>query len=135
MLSRAFSNLGATRVPCHTGFYQAIPDTQELPEALWDRPSKLAGINMNAAMQLDLIRNIFQIPGGTGGVPGRAKRRSRAILPQQWLFDGMDAFIAYCVVRHFQPRLIVKVGSGFSSLILGEALARNSGSSLIFVEP
>ena len=37
------------------------------------------------------------------------------------LFDGMDALVAYCMVRQFQPRLIIEIGGGFSSLLFGEA--------------
>ena len=43
--------------PVH--FYQPIPDTQSLPETLWDRPSELVGIDMNDSMQLDLLRKHF----------------------------------------------------------------------------
>jgi predicted O-methyltransferase YrrM len=39
------------------------------------------------------------------------------------------------MVRHFQPRLVIEVGSGFSSLVLGEAVAKNAGSTLICIEP
>ena len=43
--------------PVH--FYQPIPDTQSLPEKLWDHPSELVGIDMNDSVQLDLLRNRF----------------------------------------------------------------------------
>ena len=39
------------------------------------------------------------------------------------------------MVRHFQPRLIIEVGGGFSSLIVGEAAAKNNSSALICIEP
>ena len=51
------------------------------------------------------------------------------------LFDGTDALVAYCMVRHFQPRLIIEIGSGFSSLLLTEAAAKNNTSALICIEP
>jgi hypothetical protein len=40
--------------PVH--FYQPIPDTQALPETLWNRPSELVGVDMNEPVQLDLLR-------------------------------------------------------------------------------
>ncbi len=43
--------------PAH--FYQPIPNTQSLPETLWNRPSELVGIEMNDTVQLDLLRNQF----------------------------------------------------------------------------
>jgi hypothetical protein len=120
--------------PVH--FYQPIPDTRSLSETLWDRPSELVGINMNDAMQLDLLRNHFpkfrheydQFAVEPTGEPGRFHFNNG-------LFDGTDALVAYCMIRHFQPRLIIEVGSGFSSLVAAEAIARNKNSALICIEP
>jgi hypothetical protein len=42
---------------------------------------------------------------------------------------------AYCMARHFQPRLTIEVGSGFSSLVLGDAAARNGSSGVVCIEP
>src|ERR1041385_9485479 len=39
------------------------------------------------------------------------------------------------MVRHFQPRLIIEVGSGFSSLALGEAASKNGFAPIICIEP
>lgn len=120
--------------PVH--FYQPIPDTRSLPETLWDRPSKLVGIDMNDAIQLDLLRNHFpkfrheyeQFPVEPTGEPSRFHFNNG-------LFDGTDALVAYCMIRHFQPRFIVEVGSGFSSLVAAEAIAKNKKSALICIEP
>ncbi len=120
--------------PVH--FYQPIPDTQSLPETLWDRPSALVGIDMNDAMQLDLLRNHFpklrreydEFPVEPTGEPGRFHFNNG-------LFDGTDALVAYCMIRHFKPRLIIEVGSGFSSLVAAEAIAKNKNSALICIEP
>jgi hypothetical protein len=120
--------------PVH--FYQPIPNTQTLPETLWDQPSKLVGIDMNDAVQLDLLRNHFpnfrreyeQWPTKPTSEPGRFYLRKRP-------FGGTDALVAYCMFRHFQPRLIIEVGSGFSSLVAAEAIAKNKDSALICIEP
>ena len=39
------------------------------------------------------------------------------------------------MVRHFQPRLIIEIGGGFSTLLLTEAAARNNTSALTCIEP
>ncbi len=39
------------------------------------------------------------------------------------------------MVRHFRPRLVIEVGSGFSSLVLRDAAAKNNSSPLICIEP
>src|SRR6266568_5714244 len=119
--------------PVH--FYQPIPDTQTLSESLWNQPSKLVGIDMNDAVQLDLLRNHFpnfrreyeQWPTKPTSEPGRFYLRKRP-------FGGTDALVAYCMFRHFQPRLIIEVGSGISSLVAAEAIAKNKDSALICIE-
>jgi len=120
--------------PVH--FYQPIPDTQTLPETVWNRSSELVGIDMNDSAQLDLLRNSFpkfrdeyeQFPAKPDGQTGR-------FYLNNGLFDGTDALVAYCMVRHFRPRLVIEVGSGFSSLVLRDAAAKNNSSPLICIEP
>jgi len=131
---RRWERHGFHVTPVH--FYQPIPDTQSLPERLWNRASALVGIDMNDALQLDLLRNQFpgfrheydQFPAKPTGERGRFHFNNG-------LFDGTDALVAYCMIRHFQPRLIIEVGSGFSSLIAAEAIAKNKDSALICIEP
>jgi hypothetical protein len=114
--------------PVH--FYEPIPDTQSLPETLWSQPSALVGIDMNDSMQLDLLRNHFP-----------KFRREYETVPaepppgQRRPFRGTDVLVAYCMVRHFQPRLIIEVGSGFSSLVLAQAATKNKNSALICIDP
>ncbi len=120
--------------PVH--FYQPIPDTQALPKTLWNRPGELVGIDMNDSLQLDLLRMHFpkfrdeyeQFPTKPTGEAGRFYLRKRP-------FGGTDALVAYCIIRHFQPRLIIEVGSGYSSLLIAEAAAKINACSLICVEP
>lgn len=114
--------------PVH--FHQPIPDTRELHETLWQQPSDLAGINMNDAMQLDLLRHHL--------TKFRDEYNNLPVEPppgQRRPFHGVDALVAYCMVRHFQPRLIIEVGSGFSSLAMGQAAAKNENSALICIDP
>ena len=114
--------------PVH--FYEPIPDTQSLPETLWSEPSELVGIDMNDSMQLDLLRNHFS----------KFRREYETLVAepppgQLWPFGGTDVLVAYCMVRHFRPRRIIEVGSGFSSLVLGQAAAKNKNSALICIDP
>lgn len=120
--------------PVH--FYQPIPDTQTLPKTIWDRPSDLVGMDMNESMQRALVREHFpkfrneyeQFPTESTGKPHQFRL-------DNGLFSGLDALAAYCMVRHFQPRLIIEVGGGFSTLLLAEAAAKNNASALISIEP
>jgi Methyltransferase domain len=127
-LFRAWERHGFHVTPVH--FYEPIPATQSLPETLWSRPSELVGIDMNDSMQLDLLRNHF--------TRFRDEYDNLPVEPppgQKRPFRGVDALVAYCMVRHFQPRLVIEVGSGFSSLVLGQATGKNKSSSLICIDP
>jgi hypothetical protein len=118
--------------PVH--FYQPIPDTQSLPETLWDQSSKLVGIDMNDSVQLEMLENFSKFRDEYGRFPtGPAGEHDQFYLGNP-LFDGVDALVAYCMVRHFRPRLVIEVGSGFSSLVLGDALMKNGGT-LVCIEP
>jgi hypothetical protein len=114
--------------PVH--FYEPIPDTRSLPERLWNEPSELAGIDMNDAVQLYLLRKVFpRFRGEYDAI------RAEPPPGESWPFSGTDVLVAYCVVRHFQPRRIIEVGSGFSSVVLGQAAAKNNSSALICIDP
>src|SRR5213082_618057 len=130
----AWERHGFNVTPVH--FYQPIPDTQSLPETLWNRPSELVGIDMNGSVQLDLLRTCFpKFQSEYEQFLTTQTEEQGHFYLNNHLFDGTDALVAYCMVRHFQPRLIIEVGSGFSSLALGQAAAKNKNSALICIDP
>ena len=130
---RRWERRGFHVTPVH--FYQPIPDTRTLPETLWERPSQLAGIAMNESTQLELLRKHFEKFRDEYERLPRSPAEENRFYVNNTLFGGVDALVAYCMVRHFQPELVIEVGSGFSSLVLGEAAEKNKGSSLICIEP
>ncbi|PYJ15690.1 MAG: hypothetical protein DME94_06065 [Verrucomicrobia bacterium] len=120
--------------PVH--FYQPIPDTQTLPESVWNQPSELVGIDMNDSLQLNLLRNDFpKFRHEYERFPTEPTSGASRFHLNNGFFDGTDALVAYCMVRRFRPRLIIEIGSGYSSLLMGEAGARNDACPLICVEP
>ena len=120
--------------PVH--FYQPIPDTESLPETLWDRPSELLGIDMNDSVQLDLLTKHFpRFRDEYEKIPIQPTGEESSFHLNNRLFGGTDALVAYCMVRQFQPQLIIEIGSGLSSVLLAQAAARNDGSDLICIEP
>lgn len=133
-LFRRWERRGFHVTPVH--FYKPIPDTQSLPETLWTHPSNLAGVEMNEAMQLELLReHIPRFRDEYEQLPTSPPEKERGFYVNNNLFGGVDALVAYCMVRHFKPRTIIEVGSGFSSLVLGQAAERNKRSGLICIEP
>ena len=120
--------------PVH--FYQPIPDTRTLTDAIWSKPGGLAGVDMNEDGQLDLLRNAFpQFRNEYDAIPRSATGKRGEFYFDNGQFSGTDALVNYCMVRHFQPRLIIEVGGGFSSLITAQAAVKNKSSSLVSIEP
>jgi hypothetical protein len=116
-------------------FNQPIPDTQSLPDRLWSRPSELVAIDINERAQLDLLGSFSKFRGEYERFSTEPAVEHDRFYLRNGLFDGVDALVAYCIVRHFQPRLIIEVGSGFSSLVMGCAAAENGGAPLVCIEP
>jgi len=133
-LFRRWERRGFHVTPVH--FYKPIPDTQSLPETLWTRPSDLAGVEMNEVTQLELLReHIPKFRDEYEQLPTSSSEKERGFYVNNTLLGGVDALVAYCMVRHFKPRTIIEVGSGFSSLVLGQAAERNKTSGLVCIEP
>ena len=116
-------------------FNQPIPDTQSLPETLWGEPRELVGIDMGEQAQLQLLRSFSKFRSEYERFPTEPTEKHDRFYIGNGLFDGVDALVAYCVIRRFQPRLVIEVGSGFSSLVMGRAAAENGNAPLICIEP
>lgn len=117
--------LGIHVIPSH--FYQPVPDTRMLPKSLWENHSELIGIDLNEKGQLDLLSRFTrrfkdeyeQFPREQTGVPSEYFICNR-------MFQSVDAEILYCMIRHFKPRRVIEIGSGYSTYLAAQALLRNS---------
>lgn len=110
--------------PVH--FYEPIPDTRTLTDAIWQKKSMLMGVNINQEKQcqlLELLSTQFkdeyeQFPRDKTADPTQFYLRNN-------VFESVDAEILYCMVRYFKPKRIIEIGSGFSTLVTAQALENN----------
>jgi hypothetical protein len=131
---RLWEQQGIHITPVH--FYYPIPETCTLPEGIWNRPNELSGIDMNDSVQLELLRNSFpRFRGEYAHFAVEEPAEGGRFYFDNGRFSGTDALVAYCMVRHFRPQTIIEIGSGYSSLISGEAAAKNGTAALVCVEP
>jgi Methyltransferase domain len=128
---KLWQETGIHVTPVH--FYQPVPDTRNLPDKLWQVPSQLPGIDINGPAQLEFLRHRF--PQFREECNQFSSDNADAFNLTNGHFDGLDALVAYCMVRYFKPRTIIEVGSGYSSLILARAAVRNGNAPLICIEP
>jgi SAM-dependent methyltransferase len=117
-------------------YYQPIPDTRTLRPELWERRSQLVGIDLNTDAQLRLLTEIFpRFRGEYDQLPHEQQEPPERFHLGNGMFDGTDALACYCMIRHFRPRHVVEVGSGFSTRLLAEAALRNGDTSVIAIDP
>jgi Methyltransferase domain len=134
----AFQARGLHVLPVH--YYSPVPDTRALLAAsdqVWgDRPDP-PGIDWNEAAQLRLLRKVFPtFRQEYEAIPREKPASGDAFYLGNGMFDGVDALVLYCMIRHLRPRRVLEVGSGFSSLLTAAAMARNGdGGELVCIEP
>ena len=107
-------------------FYEPIPDTSRLDDAVWKRASELPGINMNDSSQAELLRQMSarhrqtwqELERKGAGEPGQFSLGNE-------YFDSVDAELLHGIIRRFKPRRIYEIGSGFSTLLASQAIREN----------
>jgi hypothetical protein len=103
------------------GIYSPIPDVWDLPEEAWSARASMVGVDLDLDGQVALlegplasyIRAFEEEPGGDGFTLANG------------LYGGGVAEVLYAMVRHARPKRILELGSGYSSLVIARALARN----------
>ena len=122
-------------------FYQPIPDTRTLKDELWLRESQLVGIDISEQNQVRLLNQFSsRFKNEYETFP-----RNRAEKPYQYYvnngpFESVDGEILYCVIRHFGPKKMVEIGSGYSTYLSAQALLKNEEETghkgqLIAIDP
>jgi len=95
---------------------------------------------MRDAAQLELLHTFaIGYRAEYEALPYESDESSVRFFLNNGMFESVDAEILYCVIRHFRPRTIIEVGSGYSSLLAAHAAQRNrddgSPCELIAIEP
>jgi methyltransferase family protein len=114
-------------------FYSPIPDLKTLPADTWERRSELLGVNFDLERQLELLRELE--PYLREFDPPRSEIAPHTYYRENPSYGPGDADLLYAMIRHFRPDRIVELGSGFTTLVLGEAVRRNGAGELRVFDP
>jgi predicted O-methyltransferase YrrM len=118
-------------------FYSPLPDpavVDQEGERLYAPPGD-DGVELRVDAQLALLRELAPIARAFDWPEERAPGR------RFWLRNGYfehgDAAILYAMLRHFRPRQVIEVGSGFSSALMLDVNERDleGRMRLTFIEP
>ena len=111
-------------------FYGPIPDTRTLKDELWLRQSELVGINLNEQGQLELLDQFAsRFKQEYDEFPKDYPSSPHEYYLDNEVFGPVDGEILYCMIRHFQPKRVVEVGSGYSTLLSAQAILKNEEDS------
>ena len=117
---------GLNLLPIH--FYGPVPDVRALPQEFWSQPSEWPGIRAHAGKQIELLASFAsRFRPEYEAIPIEKPEGSP---PYQYyahntFYDSIDGYILYCMIRHFRPRRIVEIGSGNTTYLSAETIARN----------
>lgn len=117
-------------------FYSPVPDTSKLPPSTWTKRSAMPGIDMNIGVQLHFLNAIlpkYQHEYCAFPKVSRGNRFEFSYDNNQ--FVGLDPVVLHTMVRHHKPRLIIEIGSGYSTLVSANALRLNGCGEMICIEP
>jgi hypothetical protein len=120
-------------------FSSPIPNIKEVlsrQEELFDQNvSQIPGVDLREQQQLNLLETLSQY---YADLPFTAEwNGSRRYYYENDLFSYGDAIILYSMLRHFRPKQVIEIGSGFSSALMLDTreLFLKDSMALTFVEP
>ena len=114
--------VGISVSPNH--YYWPVPDVKQLESRPW-AGSAMCGIELGMERQLRFLQDVVPQYKNECNFP-EARNGVAAYHRNNGYFEVVDADIAYCMVRHFQPRRIIEIGSGYSTLLFEAALRKNA---------
>jgi len=108
-------------------FYSTVPDTRELPDALWQRESELPGIDMRDEQQLAFLEDAAARFGDElAALPRKqADAAGGGYFVDNGAFESVDAEVLYAMIRSAKPARVLEIGSGWSTLLSLRALEAN----------
>jgi hypothetical protein len=116
-------------LPMLVHFYSPVPDLKDLEQrGVWDRRSTLTGIDFRAERQLESLSKLGQVFGNECLWPEKATSNPSQFFTHNGSFSFGCAAALHCMIRHFQPRQVVEIGSANSSLVISAALKMNANN-------
>jgi hypothetical protein len=110
--------------PIH--YYEPLPDFSSITAEQVNRRRSYSAIDFKWQDQLGLLRELTKY---------RNELLDTGFDFKNDFFNGFDAAIYYCLIRHLQPQRIIEIGGGYSTRIADTALARNQKGTLTCIEP
>lgn len=123
---RIAQDYGFDLMPAH--FYSPVPQAKALPADLWTRSREMPGVDANVKKQLALLATLARrFRKEYEAFPARKPAGSppHTYYSSNGYFDDIDGYVLYSIVRQFRPRRVIEIGSGNTTYLFAQAIARN----------
>jgi hypothetical protein len=107
-------------------FYSPLVDTRTLPDDLWTRAAPIPGLDLDLDGQLEFLERRLATLVAEFRPPLRAADPPTRFHLENPMYGPMDAHLLYAFVREMRPQRVLELGSGYSTLVIQEALSRNA---------
>jgi predicted O-methyltransferase YrrM len=115
----------------------SIEDIKKRQSEIWKNAETdgIQGVNLQTKQQLELVENFTQyykdLPFSAGN-----KTKTRYQFENDY-YSYTDGIVLYSIIRHFKPKRIIEIGSGFSSAVILDTneLFFDNKIDLTFIEP
>jgi len=97
------------------GWSSPLPDREDLPEGLWERPRDMPGVDLDVAAQVEALRALLahRVPLPDGFDPANP------------MYGPLDAAVLGAMLARERPQRVVELGSGWSSLVIAASGAQH----------
>src|SRR5271167_4677535 len=102
-------------------YYNGIPRLESLPHGFWERRSPMVGAELVGQRGMAYLAEELRpylaefAPRRTVGAPGE-------YFVPNGSFGLADGAVAWAMIRRHRPRRVLELGSGFSTLLIRDAL-------------
>jgi hypothetical protein len=107
-------------------YYSPIPNLEQLPSDIWSRRSSLGGIDLELEAAIELVEGELAPFVSELEVHDSAPTGPPEFFLENGNYEAVDAELLYAIVRARKPRLVMELGSGFTTLLIGKAARRNA---------
>jgi hypothetical protein len=113
--------------PVRHHYYEPLVWAGDLPDEHWREEHYGAALDLAAAAQLDLLREMEAWRAELSELARFERGGSRFSYDNRFFAAG-DADALYCMLRLLRPRRLIEVGAGVSTLVATAALTRNAAA-------
>ncbi len=113
-------------LPAH--FYSSVPTLATVPDAMYTERSAMVGVKTRDEAQRAFLHSCKNAAVEFNSLFD-ATAPPRNVTTRYWTanpsYMGADGIILWCMVRTKRPKRIIELGSGFTTLLMGQAAVRN----------